>query len=231
MINALLSLRCSIFCILVLVLTDSKAEAQISGTNLVGPGSAAQSSASYGGSFGSGSNTDNYGAFAIGTECGAEGAYSMCFGAYNGTNGTASVCLGWGNTANGMYSLAFGAGTVSTGTAALATGNGSIASGAESLAANAYTTATGNSSATFGLETQANSYLEFVIGQYNVGYGVTSYNKTAWVASDPLFEIGNGTSSTALSDAVVAYKNGSMKVQGPLTVSNPGGDIPMYAGN
>ena len=50
-----------------------------------------------------------------------------------------------------------------------------------------------------------------------------------WVASDPLFEVGNGTYQ-ARSDALVVYKNGNAAFQGVVTVA-PGGDIPMYTGN
>jgi len=56
-----------------------------------------------------------------------------------------------------------------------------------------------------------------------------------WCASDPLFEVGNGTSSSYPSDALVVYKNGNTTVSGTLTVTgssntilvNPAGDLSM----
>ncbi|MEI9999721.1 MAG: hypothetical protein WDO13_11470 [Verrucomicrobiota bacterium] len=69
-----------------------------------------------------------------------------------------------------------------------------------------------------------------MLGKYNLGRNGTSYNQTAWVPTDPLFEIGNGASSSSLSDALIIYKNGNATLQGVLTAA-PGGDIPMYSGN
>ena len=77
-----------------------------------------------------------------------------------------------------------------------------------------------------GNSTEAFSYESVVMGQFNVGGG--SYT-IGWLATDPIFEIGNGTSSSALSDALVVYKNGSATFQGPVSVA-AGGDIPMFTG-
>lgn len=63
------------------------------------------------------------------------------------------------------------------------------------------------------------------MGAYNVGGG----NTTSWVATDPLFEVGNGSQSHK-SDALLLDKSGNLKVN-TVTVTAPGGDIPMYTGN
>lgn len=99
----------------------------------------------------------------------------------------------------------------------LNTGLYSFSFGSDTFATGSYTTA-------YGANTSAQSYFSFVLGTYNVGGG----SKTTWVATDPIFEIGNGTSSTP-SDAMVVYKNGNAILQGVLQVA-PGGDIPMYTG-
>jgi hypothetical protein len=129
--------------------------------------------------------------------------------------GQDSVAFG-SSTASGSYSAAFG---------------DSTASGYDSTAMG-QSTASGSYATSAGISASANSYDSFVVGTYNVGLSETlaTPNLTAWMAADPLFEVGNGTSSVK-SDALVVYKDGSETVKGPITVTNPGGDIPMYAGN
>ena len=73
----------------------------------------------------------------------------------------------------------------------------------------------------------------FVIGAYNLGGGEGDEN--TWVATDPLFEVGNGTSYSTPSDALEVLKNGNTIVSGTLSVSgtsntvliNPAGDLSM----
>jgi len=89
---------------------------------------------------------------------------------------------------------------------------GSGATGTDSVAMGYTSTASGTYSSAFGANTTATAYDSTVFGQYNVGGGSTS----SWSAGDPLFEIGNGTSTTA-SDALLIYKNGNAVVQGTLT--------------
>jgi hypothetical protein len=86
----------------------------------------------------------------------------------------------------------------------VATGLSTIASGTISTALGAETTASGSISTAMGFSTTASSYLVTAIGRLNVGGG----NATSWVATDPLFEIGNGTSTTSRSNAFTVLKNG-----------------------
>jgi hypothetical protein len=52
---------------------------------------------------------------------------------------------------------------------------------------------------------------------------IATSNPTAWVATDPLFQIGNG-SNISLHNALVVYKNGNMVLKHPTTVTtNPAG--------
>lgn len=80
--------------------------------------------------------------------------------------------------------------------------------------------------------------MSFAVGCFNVG-STNSASADTWIPTDPLFEVGNGASSscdngnpyaTGLSDAFVVYKNGNAALQGTLDVA-PGGDIPPYTGN
>jgi hypothetical protein len=64
-------------------------------------------------------------------------------------------------------------------------------------------------------------------------------NSTSWVSTDPLFEVGNGISNTAKSDAFIIYKNGdasfpattSKVTAATFVTTQTSGDIPMYTGN
>jgi hypothetical protein len=76
-------------------------------------------------------------------------------------------------------------------------GNFSVAFGFETLAS-------GENSSAFGTFTKAEAYRSAAFGYYNVGGG----NPTSTVASNPLFEIGNGTSSADRANAFTVLKNG-----------------------
>lgn len=58
------------------------------------------------------------------------------------------------------------------------------------------------------------------------GTSMISY-KTEWNANDPLLVLGNGTSATARSNAMVVLKNGDTTINGKLKVAQAGGGISM----
>jgi len=93
-------------------------------------------------------------------------------------------------------------------------------------------TATGTNASALGEHNTATAYDSFVMGRYNTGGG----NSGSWVQAgggdptDPLFEVGNGTSSTSPRDALLLDKNGNLTTSGVIT-TQPGGDIPMFAGS
>jgi hypothetical protein len=60
------------------------------------------------------------------------------------------------------------------------------------------------------------------IGRFNLVEG--SFD--TWVATDPIFVIGNGTSSTSRSNALVVRKNGDVEIAGKVTMPRQG-DISM----
>jgi len=51
------------------------------------------------------------------------------------------------------------------------------------------------------------------LGRFNTGLG----SATTWVATDPLFEVGNGSSTTARSNALTVLKNGNTSISGSLS--------------
>jgi len=76
--------------------------------------------------------------------------------------------------------------------------------------------ATGDVSTSMGVYTAAQSYCETVIGQWNATTTPTS--ATSWESTDRLFIVGNGTSSSDKSNAMVIYKDGRIALQ---NVYNP----------
>ncbi len=83
------------------------------------------------------------------------------------------------------------------------------ATGYYSFAIGSNTTASGDNSMSMGFGTKAQAYACLAMGEYNIGGG----NAAVWSATDPLFEIGNGTSSTP-SNALTVLKNGNTDVSG-----------------
>ena len=184
-------------------------------------------------------NIGNY-STAFGENSKASGAISVAMG-YNATaNNTCAIALG-PTTASGTYSVAVGEATatgnyasfaagcsLASGSTATSMGQLTTASGDYSTAMGYGSTASGSTSTAAGYYTTAAAYDSFVVGTYNVGTGTA----TSWVSGDPLFEVGNGTSSSAKADALVVYKNGNANVQGTLAAHgtvrfNAGGDLSM----
>ena len=127
----------------------------------------------------------------------------------------------------GSYSIAMGRDTKASGNTSTAIGQGTIASGNGSTAMGLYTIASSSYSTAMGWGTTANSYVSTVIGRYNIGDGSSIFD---WVETDPLFEIGNGTSSSEKSNALTVLKNGKVGIgiatpSAALHVNHDGGVV------
>jgi hypothetical protein len=171
-----------------------------------------------------GSNTLASGAssVAIGTSSEATNNDTIALGYTNVASGYRAVVLGSQATAAGDFSAALGkSSSVSSGsTYGTAIGNSSevtalgasaigydtTASGSYGMAFGYKSSVTGDYATTLGPNVTAASYASVVIGRYNQPTGATA---ASWIATEPLFVIGNGTSSTATSNAVVVLKNGN----------------------
>lgn len=101
----------------------------------------------------------------------------------------------WNDSSVGNHSVAMGFMTTAEGENSTALGVGSWAAGEGSTA--------------LGQHTYAGSYASLAIGRYNIGDG----HPTQWLENDPIFEIGNGTSTTP-SNALTVFKNGKLSLQG-----------------
>jgi len=124
--------------------------------------------------------------------------------------GSYSTAMGYNTQASGSYSVALGAAATANNTqSSVAIGNTVTASGMHSAAIGADATATGSKAVALGNHVTAPSFSQISVGMYNAVSG--SENATAVVATDPLFVIGNGTSSTP-SNAVTVLKNGNVGI-------------------
>ena len=101
-----------------------------------------------------------------------------------------------GLTASGLGSFAIGNSTTGP---VQASGTSSFAHGDDVVVAADYGFATGIGHAN-------DSYLSMMLGRF----ASTGYNAGAWIATDPLFIAGNGTSSVARADAFRIDKDGKM---------------------
>jgi len=147
----------------------------------------------------------------------ASGPASTALGSYTSSGGYASVAMGYSSYALGNYSISMGMSAIASAECSVAIGNDVAATGHHSTAIGYEVGAYGRYSTAIGKGVSSTAYNSFAIGSYNVGGG----NATTWVGTDPLFEIGNGTSWEAKSSALIVYKNGNIKIP------KPQGDIPM----
>ncbi|MGC6414138.1 MAG: tail fiber domain-containing protein, partial [Bacteroidia bacterium] len=161
-------------------------------------------------------NVGNYSS-ATGNNTTASGSSSTAMGNNTTASGSNSTVMGNSTTASGSSSTAMGYNSTASGSISIAMGNSTTASGIYSTAMGMFTSASGSSSTAIGSGTRAPSYTETAIGSYNTTY--TPASATSWNSSDRLFVVGNGTNSSARSDAMVILKNGNVGV-GTSTPTN-----------
>ncbi|MBK6365472.1 MAG: tail fiber domain-containing protein [Saprospiraceae bacterium] len=136
-----------------------------------------------------GATGDN--SLASGSQTTAFGFYSTAMGFRTTALGPAATAIGWETTASGNYSTAMGQSTE--------------ASSWNSTSMGQSTEASGVSSTSMGFQTLARAYASLSLGRYNDS--IAGSNPTTWVEADPLFIIGNGTSTNNRKNAVTILKN------------------------
>lgn len=155
--------------------------------------------------FGSFTTASGEGSLAVGTFNTASQKGSMAIGDNNMATGSGAIALGIGATASNTNSVALGPNT-SSGFSSVAMGNNTAASAYNSFSAGEWSVASGQHSAAMGEWALADSYGSFAIGRYNLGGG----DQDNWVATDPLFMVGNGSSTGSRSNAFEVKKNGQL---------------------
>lgn len=152
------------------------------------------------------------GTFDSGATIGSPGAGTRMFfnprkAAFRAGNVTGSE---WDDANVGDYSIAMGFSTEASGLASFTAGVLSSASGYAATAFGQQTIAPGIYSVAHGYRTYGEAMNVAVFGRFNVGGG----NPTSWVATDPLFEVGNGYGSSSFqrNNAFTILKNGNVGI-------------------
>ena len=126
----------------------------------------------------------------------------------NSANGSYSVSLGNGNSSNDG-GLALGTFNDAGAFGAAALGFSNNASGRYSLAAGYNNDALGYYSMAIGENVYSKAMNSLAVGTFN---DTTVGTRDQWVETDPLFQIGNGTSNSNRHDAFRVDKNGRVQV-------------------
>lgn len=161
----------------------------------------------------------------------ASGQQSFASGWVSVASATAATAMGRNAQASGAHSLAVGFGTVASGSSSIALGDVAIASGEYTTSIGRTTTASGNYSTALGNTTIASGeystalgrrttsqpYNSIALGRYNEVTGTTN----SWIATEPLFVLGNGNSDAFRSNALTILKNGNMGIG----VSDPDAEL------
>ncbi|MBK8547731.1 MAG: hypothetical protein IPL63_10215 [Saprospiraceae bacterium] len=179
------------------------------GSTVIGSSSTASGDTSF--ATGSGNVASGEGSTSLGVSTTASGIVSTAMGSSTVASGIISTSMGYSTTASGLYATATGSETTASGSSSFATGIMTTASGNGSMAVGELTKASGNRSIAMGVETTASSFGSLAMGRYNDS--IVTSSKTSWVATDPVFIIGNGDSDANRKNAMTVYKNGTLQLQ------------------
>jgi len=148
------------------------------------------------------------------------GRYAMAAGGYTEASGEYAFSVGLGSKANGYTAMASGYNTKATGGASMALGYQTEANGQASLSAGYGSKANKGGSVAIGYGLIANTFSETVVGMYN--NPIPAFWPNGSNPVEAAFEIGNGTSDTDRSNAVVVLKNGQTTLSNKAwNASNP----------
>ena len=166
----------------------------------------------YSTSIGKYSNAKGENSFAIGYSSitGLGGNKAISIGPYSEANGSGSMAFGSYSIASGAYSVAIGSTSRTFKYGATAIGDHADAYNRGSVAIGSGVQAYGRYSAVMGMNAYAHAHSSFVFGSYNEEN--TAYDSTAWIPTDPLFILANGTGYGNRSNALTVLKNGNMGI-------------------
>lgn len=152
--------------------------------------------------------TGNY-SFAEGYMTNATGSSSAAFNNSTTASGSYSSAFGFQTTATNMYSFSQGYASDASGAGSFATGLNTTAAGMYSFSSGSNSSAAGMYSFTAGYSTTAPSLCEFVVGMNNTTY---TGNASSFIATNRIFVVGNGSSSSDRSNALTVLKNGNVGI-------------------
>ena len=149
------------------------------------------------------SNATDESAMAFGYQCDATNRFTIAMGVQAKASSDFSTSIGMQTNATGDNALAMGYMTNATAGFATALGAVNTASGDASTVFGGFNTASGDVSTAMGWNTTAQSMASTVLGRFNVISGT----KNSWIDTEPLFILGNGSSTSARSNAITVLKN------------------------
>lgn len=164
------------------------------GNNSTAMGDSAQAAGSGSVALGSGTNAAGENAVALGHGTIADGPYATATGFHTSAAGQSSTAMGYLSTASGSYSCAQGYFTTAV--------------GENSRAAGSLSHASGDCSTAWGMNVKSDAYGCTAIGRFNVGGGTAN----SWVDTDPVFEVGIGSSANTRMNALTVLKNGNVGI-------------------
>lgn len=147
----------------------------------------------------------------FGTENSGSGENSMAFGTSNEARGEYAVALGADNVVGGQGGMAAGFRNSTEGDYSAAIGRYNVVKGQEAFAAGFRNYSTSNHSMMLGEGLKSASINELLGGRYNA---ITTGNGSSWVATDPLFQLGNGVDENNRDNALTIFKNADIDING-----------------
>ncbi|MBQ4820614.1 hypothetical protein [Aquimarina sp. MMG016] len=132
-----------------------------------------------------------------------------------GNTGSFSVAMGRGNLVQGTAATAFGSYNNAGGENAFSIGFNNLASRPSTVALGANNSVSGFYAVGIGRGTQSTTYGQHTIGLFSE---FVNGSDAAYVATDPLFIIGNGIDDSNRTNALVMRKNGNTTLNGQLTI-------------
>ena len=141
----------------------------------------------------------------------------------------------WDRNSIGAYSFGSGFGVTASDQFSFSTGFGSASTYTASFSAGVHTSSQGIGSASFGEETFAKARAAFTVGSYNDA--TDNPSPSGIVATDRIFQIGNGSAAGGHSNAMTILRNGNVGIGNlnPLTPlafnSVVGNKISLYTTN
>ncbi len=163
----------------------------------------------YSTAFGKSTIASGSGSFAAGNGAKAAGASSVALGNFTTADTTHATAFGSYTEANGYAATSMGYLTKANGDVSTAMGSTTKANGDYSTAMNYLTEANGYASTAMGYNTKANGYSSCVVGMYN---DTLVAPQTSLTFNSPMFTVGNGSSNTLRSNAMVVLNSGHVGI-------------------
>jgi hypothetical protein len=128
----------------------------------------------------------------------------IALGNSNSISGMWGIALGGSNTVSDQYGCAIGYNNNVSGQHSVVGGVDHVVAGVKAAVFGYENTVPAHFTAAFGHGLKVYSYASLVCGQYNTQTGTTG----SWVATDPLFVVGNGSADGDRNDTFVIKKSG-----------------------